>query len=392
MGSFIDILNKKAKEWDAPKMLSGGDIGPKIPFSSPELNYITYGGIPRGKISMFYGPPGGGKSSTSIDICHTAMVMFQQEYDEEILALKDRVAKGDKAAHVELDELEERGPKKVAYFDIENTFDWKWAKKMHINKGDIILIQVPNVPGEDVLQTLLDCISAGDVGLAVVDSVPSLVTRAQLGKKLGEKTVASLAGLLTEFCPKVIPLLNRYDTTLLLINQLRVNMDNQYVDQIPGGEAIKFYSSLIVRFKVGCPVDFLGSDLPMSAENPKGFKISAKLTKQKTAPWDRRNGSYYLMVDSGIRVDMDYAQLAVNKYGVIRKSGAWFTICDPETGEILVDSTDKPVKVNGMAKVYDYLQTNPEYFEKLKTFIVNDIENNGLDEDESDTELGDYIE
>ena len=153
-------------------------------------------------------------------------------------------------------------------------------------------------------------------------------------------------------------------------------MDNPYVINTPGGKALKFYCSLRILFRIGNPVDILGGDLPSNAENPAGYIVNAKIVKQKSAPWDRKNGSYYLMAQSGIRVDMDYAKLAVSKYNLIHKSGAWFTLYDPETGEVL-ESDGKAIKLNGMAKVFDYLQNNPKYYEALKTYILRDISGDG---------------
>ena len=382
MPSYEDIINKKKREWDCPGLIDRdeAEVCKKIPFSSPLLNYCTYGGIPRGRITMFYGKAGGGKSSTSIDICNNARRLFESEYQSQVLDLQEKAGKGNKEARLELEELEERGAKKVLYVDLEHSYDERWASKMGVNRGDIDVMQPPDISGEAILQTIQDLVSTGQLGLVVLDSVPSLVTQQEIEKKFGERTVASSAGLLTVFCRKLVPKLDRYDCSLILINQLRANMDNPYVDQIPGGEALKFYSSLVIRFTIGAPVDFLGTELPASAENPSGYKISAKITKQKSAPWDRRNGSYYLMTQTGIRVDMDYAQLAVSRYGIIRKSGAWFTICDPETGEVLEDESGRPVKLNGMAKVYDYLQTNVEYYTKLKEYILSDIEGNGIED------------
>ena len=82
------------------------------------------------------------------------------------------------------------------------------------------------------------------------------------------------------------------------------------------------------------------------------------------------------MVQSGIRPDFDFAKLAIDKYNLIIKKGAWFSMCDPETGEIL-EEDGKPVKVNGLLKVYDYLGTHPEYYAKLQKYVLNDI--NGVD-------------
>ena len=79
----------------------------------------------------------------------------------------------------------------------------------------------------------------------------------------------------------------------------------------------------------------------------------------------------------------DYAQLAVKSYGLIRKSGGWFTMCDPKTGEVM-EQDGKIVKINGMAKVYQYLQDNLEYYKSLQEYILNDIEGRSLESGESE--------
>lgn len=372
--SYSSIIERCKKAWNCENLMdrSQSPRTSKIPFSSPMMNYATYGGVPRNAMIEFYGEPSGGKSTTSIDICKSACSIFQKEFDDEVASLQKFVSAGNKSAQGELADLQERGPKKVLYLDLEHSFDSAWAATIGITDSAIDIMQPPDVVAEDILETLLDIIATGEIGLIVLDSIPSLVPRAVLEKKIGERTVASLAGLMTVFCTKVIPLLTRYQTTLILINQIRANMDNPYVPKTPGGEAIKFYSSLRIYFKIGTPVDFLGNELPMNTEDPAGYIINAKLTKQKSAPHDRKNATYYLMTRSGIRPDFDYAKLAVTKYGIIHKAGAWFTISDPYTGEVLEDG-GKPVKVNGMAKVYDFLKMNPEYYQKLKDFIWNDI-------------------
>lgn len=379
MASYSEMIEKLKKDWNCPSLMDGANrnIGKKLPFSSPLLNYSTYGGIPRNAITEFFGQPGGGKSTSAVDICKNAHNIFIREYDDRISELRELANNGTKSALVEIEELEERGPKKILYIDLEHSFDSSWAETLGIAHSEIDIMQPPDVVAEDILQFILNSIETGELGLIVLDSVPSLIPRAELEKKLGERTVASLAGLLTVFFRKVVPLLTRYETTLLIINQIRDNLDNPYVVKTPGGQALKFYCSLRMLFQIGNPVDFVGNELPQKSENPAGYIINAKIMKQKSAPWDRRNGSYYLMSQSGIRVDMDFCQLAVNKYGIIKKGGAWFTLCDPYTGEVFEDSTTgKPLKINGFAKVLEYMQNNPDYYNKLKTFIINDIEGN----------------
>lgn len=376
MASYADILKKKAKDWNCPDLMDRcKQILPRIPFSSPFPNYATYGGIPRNKITVLYGDPGGGKSSSAIDVCRNAIQLFSREHEEQVAAYRQAIADGKKEYAGPLEDLIERGPKRVLYVDLEHSFDFKWANHMGIAEGDIDVMQPPDVPGEEILQTIQDIIETGEVGLVIGDSIPSLVTKAELEKKYGERTVASLAGLMTVFLRKVVPLLTRYDCTLILINQTRPNMENPYAVNMPGGEAIKFYASLILFFRKGAPVDFVGNELPKNAEDPAGYIINIKIEKQKTAPNDRKLASYFLMAQSGIRPDFDYAKLAIDKYGIIKKSGGWFTLCDPATGEILIDESGKPVKVNGLVRTYEYLLTHPEYYESLRTFITNDINN-----------------
>ena len=378
MSRYADIIKKKQKDWNCEELMSSAnrEAGSKIPFSSPLMNYCTYGGIPRAAITEFFGDPGGGKTTTSVDICKNAVVMFESEYDAEVAKLQDVLSNGkNPAVSAQLADLQDRGPKRVLYIDLEHSFDKKWSKTLGIDDSKIDVMQPPDVVAEDILQTMQEIIETGEIGLIVLDSVPSLVPRNELEKKIGERTVAALAGVLTVHLRKVVPLLKRYDTTIIYINQTRDNLDNPYVVNTPGGKGLKFYASLRMLFKIGTPVDFLGNELPSNTENPAGYIVTAKLVKQKSAPWDRKLGSYYLMCNSGIRIDMDYANLAVKKYGIIHKAGAWFTLTVPGTGEVLVNESGLPVKLNGMSKVFDYLQENPEYFKLIQDYIMNDINN-----------------
>lgn len=385
MGVYADIIKRKKKDWDCEGLMDGAraERGQKLPFSSPLMNWCTYGGIPRNKISEFFGDYGSGKTTTAVDICKNAIDIFQSEYDAEVANLREKIASGVKTANSELDDLIDRGPKKTLYIDLEHTFDAAWARTLGIYDSDMDVMQPPNVVAEDVLQTVQELVETGEVGLVVIDSIPSLIPRTELEKKIGERTVAALAGLLNVFYRKVVPLLTRYECTLLTINQIRDNLENPYVVKTPGGKAPKFYASLRMQFRIGSPVDFLGNELPMKTENPAGYLITANLVKQKSAPWDRKQGTYYLMCQSGIRPDFDYALLAVKKYGIIQKGGAWFTVCDPYTGEVLMEedalnpNKSKPVKLNGMAKVYDYLHSNQDYYNRLQKFILDDI--NGVE-------------
>lgn len=374
--SYKDILKSYQKQWNCPDMVNNINKihGTRIPFSSPLMNWFTYGGIPRNKITEFHGDFSSGKSTTALDVCNNAAKLFLKEYEDEISALQERISSGDKSASGELDSLKESGPRKVSYLDVEHSFDPTWAKILSVCLDHIDVIQPPDIPAEELLEMVRKIIATDEIGLVVVDSIPALIPGKVLEKKIGEKTVAALAGLLDNFYKIIVPMLTRHNCTLLMINQIRENFDNPYAVKTPGGSAPRFYSALRLLFRKGKPVDFLGNELPMNTENPAGCIISAQLTKQKTAPNDRKMGTYYLMFQSGIRPDFDYATLAIKNYDIIKKTGAWFTICDPETGEVICDESGKPTKLNGLGRVYDYLNTHEEYYKKLRDFITADIE------------------
>lgn len=392
MASYAEILNKKSREWNCPDMMTKAKVSlPKIPFSSPLLNWATYGGVPRQRITEFFGVPNGGKSTTAINVAKNAKDLFEKEFEAQVQEYRNQIAKKKKEYEGPLEDLLAQGPKKVLYVDLEHTFDWKWAAKMGMIEGDIDVMEPPDIAAEQILQTVQELICTGEVGLVVFDSVPTLTTQAELDKKYGERTVASLAGLMTIFMRKIVPLLSRYDCTIILINQERVNMDNPYVVQTPGGEAIKFYSTLRMQFKLGDPVDVVGNELPKNTENPAGYLINVKLVKQKGAAFDRKNASYFLMTQSGIRPDFDYAKLAIQKYDIIHKQGGWFTFYDPFTKTVL-EEDGKTVKVNGQIRVYEYLNSHPDYYEAIQKFIMDDINgqeavNDVAEEASSDPEI-----
>ena len=389
---FNSIIKKAMKNWDCPELMTRvkSDVGDKIPFSAPFLNWATYGGIPRYRLIEFFGDAGSGKTSSAIDICKQAISLFEEEHRADVDRYTDLVDSGKKEYKGPLEELIEKGPKKILYVDLENAFDPKWArtlgiKKEYIYDDDSILkiMTPPNIAGEDIANVVLDCIGTDEFGLIVIDSIPSFVPRAELEKKVGERTVSALAGMMTVFIRKVIPMLQKHRCTMIAINQLRDDMDNQWSDgRTPGGRAVKFYSSLRLKFRLGKPVDKFGNELKMSAEQSDGSIVNVNVVKQKTAPHDRKLATYYLMSYTGIRPDFDYGNLGINKYGFVKKSGGWFTMCDPYTGEVIEDENGDVARFQGQVKVYDYLKKHPSYYALVKRFVDEDFNKVEIEDDE----------
>ena len=184
MSNYAEIIQKCEKEWSCPELMESVNStgGKKIPFSSPSLNYITYGGVPRGALTELYGNPGGGKSTTAIDLCKNALDIFLTEYSEEVMKLQEDVSSGKKDAKVALQDLKDRGPKKVLYLDLEHSFDKKWAATLGITNKAIGVMQPPDVAAEKILSKVEELITTSEVGFMVLDSIPSLVTEKELEK------------------------------------------------------------------------------------------------------------------------------------------------------------------------------------------------------------------
>ena len=84
--NLADGLSKVNKEFKKELAIKGiGDIKiNRIPFTSPRLNYETYGGIPRGRITMFAGKESSGKSTTALDSVKNAQIVFRKEWEDEM--------------------------------------------------------------------------------------------------------------------------------------------------------------------------------------------------------------------------------------------------------------------------------------------------------------------
>ena len=90
------------------------------------------------------------------------------------------------------------------------------------------------------------------------------------------------------------------------------------------------------------------------------------MVKNKTCPPSRRTGFYSLNYEDGIDYLKDLIDVAI-RIDVIRKSGAWFDIVDPDTGEIIQG------RIHGQAAVREFLEENEEVLMQVEKFVENFI-------------------
>lgn len=337
LDNILKDINKKFKSDIAT-------VGPKkyhltkVPFSSPRLNYMLYGGMPTGRLVEFAGEENGGKTTTALDL----VGQFQKHFPD----------------------------KRVAYIDCENTLDLDWAEKLGVNIDELVLIQPENQTAEQIFEMCKDIIESGEVSLAVLDSLGVLLSAQAYAKNMEEKTYGGISSALTLFSKKAASSCAQTGCTFIGINQMREDMNSTYGGMITtGGKAWKHNCSLRLMFRKGDYIDEKGAALNRSCENPVGNLVQCNLVKSKVCRSDRRVGFYTLVYLDGIDAMSDTIDVAL-KESLILAGGAWYSIVDPQTGEIATDPDGKQIKLQGKAKVKEFFQINPEWYEELVDAIA----------------------
>lgn len=364
LDEVVKNINKQWKEDIASKGVHWSKL-PKIPFTSSRLNYLLYGGLPRGRLIEFSGEEGGGKTTSALDACKNAQKLFQEEYEERLANATDEKEKK---------LIEAQGPQKVVYADCENTFDEDWARTLGVDVDNMYLIKPQTQAAEHIFQIVLDMLETGECGLAVIDSLGIMLSQQAYEKDMTEKTYGGISMPLTLFSKKAELLCHRYNSTLIGINQMREDMNNPYGGKTtPGGRGWKHNCSMRLQFAKGDYIDELGNRLTRSAETPKGNKVMVTVLKQKVDKPDRRLGYYTLMYDYGVDEVADIVETAM-KYGIINKAGAWFSIVDIETGEIVCEEDGTPLKFQGQAAITEYIRENDILRDELNDIIRRQME------------------
>lgn len=330
INDIINSMNKAAKE-EVVKIGIDETHYKRIPFTSPRMNYCTFGGLPMGKLIEFFGEEHGGKTTTALDIIANYQLM---EPD-----------------------------RKVLYLDCENTLDVEWATKLGVDIDSLIVFKPTSQSAEEIFQFIYDMVETGEIGLWVLDSIGALVSQDELDKSIEQKTYAGIAKPLTVFGRKIEMIMQRTRCTGIGINQIRENLNSPYGGTTtPGGKGWRHFCCVRMEFRRGKYIDEKGNELTRSAETPVGNIVQMSMVKNKSCPPTRRTGFYTINYTTGIDYLKDLVDVAI-KYGIVNKQGAWFYIVDTETGEMLTD------KLHGASNLYEILENNTELLAKLEEFV-----------------------
>jgi recombination protein RecA len=256
--------------------------------------------------------------------------------------------------------------KLCAWIDAEQSFDPEWAKKLGVDTDKLVYSAAKTI--NDMVDVATQLMKA-KIDIIIVDSISALLPAIYFEKDSDElkalentKQIGAEAKDMTN-AVKMLNYANNQDgqTLLVLISQLRNNIGAMYASHMPtGGLAVKFFSSTVVKlWSSDSDNNALKSKIAVGdklIEGKVGRKVNWHIDFNKTGPGFLAGEYDFYFEGDTIGVDkvadlVDTAELL----GTIEKGGAWYTVL----GE----------RLQGRAKVIEYLKENPEKLKELESTI-----------------------
>ncbi|MCR4595033.1 MAG: recombinase RecA [Clostridiales bacterium] len=271
------------------------------------------GGLPRGRIIEIYGPESSGKTTLALQVVAQA----QKEGGD------------------------------AAFIDAEHALDPAYAQNLGVDINSLLVSQPDD--GEQALEIAEALARSGAIDVIVIDSVAALVPRAEIEGEMGDSHVGAHARLMSQALRKLTGVINKTNTIIIFINQLREKVGVVYgnPEVTTGGRALKFYSTIRIDVRrieqlKGPNNEFIGS------------RTRAKVVKNKVAP-PFKEAEFDIMYGEGISKIGEIIDLGV-KFDIIKKSGAWFYYGEERLGQ-------------GRENVKALLKQQPEFAENLENQI-----------------------
>lgn len=324
------------------------------------------GGFPAGAMSTIWGPESAGKDfiiNCCIRMCQAlhgdksfvALLNTEFPYDKLIA----RRHSGVKVALSE-EELE-------CLADIRtragNPLTNEEADELRTQIGEIIFINAPVIDG--ALDTLMPVIEANVAQIVAINSLGVMQTQQKedVDSFADHAQQSNEANLLTRFFPKLFSVLNnkpvhgsRNETAVLAVNQVRANRDARVIPGRVQATREKFKPAAGAHaLKHGQAISLLlwkGSTLFSGDDKHKvlvGKEVNWELTKGKLGTHEGVKGTYNFYFETGADIARDIG-LTATTYGVINKTGAWYSYGEGDNG----------FKVQGETGLVDVLQKNPD--------------------------------
>jgi recombination protein RecA len=242
---------------------------------------LGVGGIPRGRVTLIYGPESSGKTT----LC------------QHVIA-----------------EAQRRGGRAV-FIDMEHALDSDYAARCGVVVDDLFISQPES--GEQALEIAETMVRAGSA-VVVIDSAAALVPRAEIEGEMGDNHAGLQARLITQALRKLSGAVQQSNTALIFTTQLREKLGVLFGNpEIPvGGRALKHYASAIL--------DMRRVEAIKHGDEVLGNRVRAVVKKNKVAP-PYRSAEFDILFNEGISKLGDMLDVALRQGVVVKVSGAhWY--------------------------------------------------------------------
>ena len=288
-----------------------------ISTGSMSLDIATgIGGVPKGRIVEIFGPESSGKTTLTLHIIAEA----------------------------------QKNGGRAAFIDAEHALDPEYARNLGVDVDELLVSQ-PDY-GEQALEIAEMLVRSGAIDVVVVDSVAALVPKHEIDGAMGEATVGMQARLMSQALRKLAGVINKTNTTIIFINQLREKIGVMFgnPETTTGGRALKFFSSM--------RIDVRRIESIKSGDQVLGNRTKAKIVKNKVAP-PFKQAEFDIMYGTGISKEGDVLDCAVEAK-IIEKAGSWYSFNGDRIGQ-------------GRENVKDYLKNNPDVLEEIEQILLDKL-------------------
>lgn len=288
-----------------------------ISTGSMSLDLATgIGGVPRGRIVEIYGPESSGKTTLTLHI---------------------------------IAEAQKQGGR-AAFIDAEHALDPEYARNLGVDVDELLVSQ-PDY-GEQALEITEMLVRSGAVDVVVVDSVAALVPKHEIDGAMGDATVGMQARLMSQALRKLAGVINKTNTTIVFINQLREKIGVMFgnPETTTGGRALKFFASM--------RIDVRKVESIKSGDQILGNRTRAKIVKNKVAP-PFKQAEFDIMYGKGISKAGDVLDCAVTEK-ILEKAGSWYSFEGNRIGQ-------------GRENVKNYLEENPDIMDRIEGQLLDTL-------------------
>lgn len=290
---------------------------PRISSQCMAIDEVTGGGYPLGRIIEIYG----GESSGKTTACYHAIAEAQRQFPDKF----------------------------CGFVDSEFSFDPVYASSCGVNVSELVVAQPES--GTDGFGILQGMIEEG-ASLVIVDSVAAMVPREEVEEDdYGKSMIGVQARMMSKAMRKLTSVIGRFKTVVIFTNQTREKVGVMYgnPETTSGGNALKFYAS--IRLKVSK----IGTVETGSGDSKEKTSVRARVeaVKNKTAPPFKR-AEYVIAFGKGIDNESSYVEAIIQRGLVTSKGSGWF-------------SYDGKNVAQGQPRLREWLESNPDIYEKLKS-------------------------